>query len=306
MHIAWDDVQLFLAVAERGSLSGAARALGITQPTASRRLAQLEASLGDTLFARSVDGAALTAFGERLLDPARQMAEWAGEIGRAAERGDRSPEGVVRITAAPGVAADFLAPFAVFAREQLPGVRLEVISRVEYVDLARREADLALRMVRPPQKELTVLASRSFAVGAFAARGYVEALPAGYGPADLAYVGWSPPFEHLSPNPELSKLLPGFRPAFASDDYLVQLRAAEEGAGVIFLGCIEHRFSRPSSLVQLELDLGRKLTSSTHLVCAKSALDIPRVRAVAELIARELERAVVDRPRQPAPKRRSR
>src|SRR5262245_10922481 len=110
MNIPWDDLRLFLAIAETGSLSAAARQLGVTQPTASRRLADVEALLGDVLFARSVDGAKLTAFGERLVEPARRMAEWAGEVERAAERGDTSPRGVVRITAPPGIAFDFLAP----------------------------------------------------------------------------------------------------------------------------------------------------------------------------------------------------
>ncbi len=300
MNIPWDDVQLFLAVAESGSLSGAARALSVTQPTASRRLAQLEATLGDTLFARSVEGAVLTAFGERLLEPARRLAEWAGEIDRAAERRDRSPQGVVRITAAPGVAHDVLAPFSVFVRQKLPGVRLEVVSKVEYIDLARREADLALRMHRPAQKDLTVLASISYGVGAFASRDYVARLGKGYGPADLDWIGWAPPLEHLPPNPELARLIPGFRPAFACDDFLVQLKAAEEGAGAIFLGRVRHRFSRPTTLVELAVDLGRAITSSTHLVCAKSALDIPRVRAVAELLAAELEHTVTDLPRKRA------
>jgi DNA-binding transcriptional LysR family regulator len=83
-------------------------------------------------------------------------------------------------------------------------------------------------------------------------------------------------------------LIPGFRPAFASDDFIVQRRAAEAGAGAIFLGKVRHRFSEPSSLVPLGLDLGPHARSSLHLVCAKSALAVSRVRAVAELLAEEL------------------
>src|SRR3954469_22988332 len=142
MDIEWNDVRLFLAIAELGSLSEAARQLGIGQPTASRRLGELEHRLGYALFRRSVDGAKLTAEGERWIEPARHMAEWAGELQHAAERGDASPRGVVRITAPPGVAYDFLAPFAASLREKHPQLWLEVHSRVEYLDLTRREADL--------------------------------------------------------------------------------------------------------------------------------------------------------------------
>ena len=82
MDISWDDARLFLAIAETGSFSGAARRLRIGQPTVSRRLAALEYAVGATLFRRSVDGAALTAAGERLVLPAKKMAEWAGELHR--------------------------------------------------------------------------------------------------------------------------------------------------------------------------------------------------------------------------------
>lgn len=82
------------------------------------------------------------------------------------------------------------------------------------------------------------------------------------------------------------KLIPDFRPAFASDDFLVQLRAAESGLGAIFLGRARHRFS-DSKLVELNVDTGN-IRRTIHLVCAKTALDIPRVRAVADLLIAEL------------------
>ena len=104
MHIPWEEVQLFLAIAEARSVTAAARRLRITQPTASRRLSALESLLGERLFVRSVEGVAPTPFAERMLEPARRMAEWAAEIDRAAARAETSPRGVVRITAPPGVA----------------------------------------------------------------------------------------------------------------------------------------------------------------------------------------------------------
>jgi DNA-binding transcriptional LysR family regulator len=293
MHIPWDEVQLFLALAEGGSVTSAARRLQITQPTASRRLTQLEATLGEPLFSRSVEGIALTAYGERLLEPARRMAEWAGEVDRAADRREITPRGVVRITAPPGIAADFLAPFAVWIRTKLPEVQLAVRASVDYLDLARREADLAMRFQRPTQRELVTLGTLELEVGAFAAPSYVRTLKRGYGVADVAWIAWAPPMDHLSPNPELAALLPGFTPAFASDDFLVQQAAAEAGAGAMFLGRVTHRFSR-ASLVELDLDLGR-VPRALHLVCAKSALDIPRVRAVADLLVAELGRTAAPR-----------
>ncbi|HKO94149.1 MAG TPA: LysR family transcriptional regulator [Polyangiaceae bacterium] len=288
MELEWDDVRLFLAIAEHGSLTEAARRLKVGQPTVSRRLGELEQRLGYALFQRGVAGAELTSLGERWLDPARHMAEWAGELLRTAERADSTPSGVVRISAPPGVAYDFVAPFARALRERYPQLALEVSSRVEYVDLARREADLALRTREPTQRDLTCVATLTHRNDAFVAPSYRQRLPQRPRLDQIAWIAWAPPFDQLSPNPELSALLPDFRPAFAADDFIVQRRAAEEGVGAIFLGCVRHRYSRPSELVPLGLELGAHARSALHLVCAKSALGVPRVRAVAELLAEEL------------------
>src|SRR5262245_1894299 len=122
--LSWDDVRLFLAIAEEGSLSRAAKRLRVGQPTISRRLADLEQQLGYPLFKRKVEGAMLTSAGKRLLDPARKMADWAGEVARAAGQGETgAPRGTVRVTAPPSVAFDFVAPFAVKLREKHPEIQ---------------------------------------------------------------------------------------------------------------------------------------------------------------------------------------
>lgn len=301
MHVPWDDLQLFLAVADARSLTAAARKLRITQPTASRRLQELEARLGEPLFVRGVSGTALTSYGERLLEPARRMAEWAGEVERVAEHAEVGAKGVVRLTAPPGIAFDFVAPFAAWLREREPELRLEVLSTIQYLDLARREADLALRIAKPTQRDLLVLASVEMDVEAMASPAYVARLPPKPSFADVDWIGWAPPFDHISPNPELAQRIPGFRPSFASDDFLVQLRALSAGLGAMFLTKPWHRFAMPGlELARVPVALP-PLRRPMHLVCAKSALDVPRVRLVAELLVREIERP---RPRR-APRQRA-
>lgn len=291
MHIAWDDVQLVVAIADGGSLSAAARALRTTQPTVSRRLAELEATLGEPLFKRTVDGTTPTAVGERLLGPARRMAEAAAEVAHAADDVDPRPRGVVRVSAAPGMAHAFLAPVAAHLRARLPDVRLEVVATTRYVDLVRREADLALRLQTPARRsearELEVLAAVEHPVAAFATAAYIATLPRGYGLADVGWIGWCPPFEQLPPNPQLAAAIPGFSPAFAADDYLVQLRAAECGAGAIVLSRFRYHREPPTPLVELALPLPAPPTKM-HLVAARASLAIPRVRAVADVLAAEL------------------
>ncbi len=292
MHIPWGDLELILAVADAGSLSAAAKTLRVTQPTISRRLAELEGEVGEPLFTRTVDGTSLTSFGERMVEPARRMADAARDVDLAATGADTKPRGVVRLTAPPGVAVNLVAPFAALARERLPEVRLEVISTVSYLDLARREADLGLRIApldRPSaRRDLVTLASFQHGVAAFATKEYAATLPRGFGFADVGWIAWAPPFEHVSPNPQLAAIIPGFRPVFASDDYLVQLRAAEAGVGAILLGRFRRPRALPTPLVELKLDLGT-VTTSLHLVCARSSLAIPRVKAVADLLAKEIE-----------------
>jgi DNA-binding transcriptional LysR family regulator len=291
MHIPWGDVQLVLAIADAGSLSAAARTLRLTQPTVSRRLADLEAELGEALFLRAVDGTTPTSFGERLLEPARRMAEAAAEVDHAVAETDQQPRGVVRLSAAPGMAHAFVAPFAGWLRTKLPVVRLEVVSTTRYVDLVRREADLAIRWQstsrRDTQRDLEVLATVEHPVVAYASPAYVATLPRGYTLRDVAWIGWCPPLDQLPPNPQLAASIPGFAPAFSSDDYLVQHRGAETGAGAIVQTKLRYRLAPPSLLVELDLALGVP-PAKTHLVAARASLAIPRGGAVAELLAKEL------------------
>lgn len=184
------------------------------------------------------------------------MSEWAAEVNRTAERVETTPRGSVRITASPGVAFDFLAPFAAWLRAKLPEVHLEVISTIEYLDLSRRAADLALRFAAPVQRDVQTLATLDVEVAPFASEAYAKSLPRGYGMKDVRWIAWAPPLDHLSPNPELARLIPGFTPAFASDDFLVQQRAAESGLGAIFLGRVEHRLITTPRLVELDVDFG--------------------------------------------------
>lgn len=286
-NLPWADLELFLAVAETGSFSGAARRLKVTQPTVSRRIAALEESLGRPLFQRNVEGARLSPEGERLLPAAEQMARWAAEVQRSMASWSDALEGVVRIAAPPGIAYDLLVPLARDLRDKLPGVRIELLTGVEHVDLTRGQADLAVRTRAPTQSDLMVPVALRAELGVFVSREYARSLRrrcrAPFAIADLDWITWSYPNEHLTPRPQLEQLIPGFRPAFASNDYLAQQRAVTLGLGAMILARTYHPHQSTGRLVELPVELPLP-TTEVYVVCAKTMRWVPRVQAVIQAL----------------------
>lgn len=282
MTLPWADLEVFLAVAETRSFSAAARRLGVTQPTVSRRIAALEESLGRALFQRNVEGARLTSEGERLLPAAEQMARWAAEVERSIETWSDTAEGTVRIAAPPGLAFDLLVPFARELRTSLPRIQLELLTGIEHVDLSRGQADIALRTRRPAQSDLEVVFAGQADLGVFVAPAYacrLERLPCPVPLAALDWITWSYPNEHLPPRKQLEQLIPNFRPVFASNDYLAQLRALTLGLGAMILGRTQHPDQCTGPLYEVRVDLPLPKTEF-FLVCAKTMRWVPRVQAV--------------------------
>ena len=150
----WTRLRAFLVTAEEGSLSAASRALGLTQPTLGRQVAALEEELGVALFERTGRGQRLTPSGLDLLEHAREMGEAARRVSLAASGRAEAVEGTIRISASEIYAAHLLPPILAELRRAHPGVELEIVASNAVSDLRRREADIAVRHVRPEQPEL--------------------------------------------------------------------------------------------------------------------------------------------------------
>lgn len=150
----WNHIRAFLATAETGSLSAAARQLGQTQPTLSRQIAALEADLGVMLFERIGRALQITQAGLELLDHTREMGQAANHIALTASGQAQSIEGLVRITASDIMSAYILPDLLRELRAQAPRLRIDVIASNDIRDLMRREADIAIRHVRPDQPDL--------------------------------------------------------------------------------------------------------------------------------------------------------
>ena len=150
----WNQVRAFLATAEEGSLSAAARALGQTQPTLSRQVAALEEELGVTLFERAGRAMALTTAGMELLEHVKVMAEAANRISLSASGQSQVIEGRVAITATENVASQQLPAIVKKIHTIAPNIQIDILPSNEVQDLTRREADISIRHARPEQPDL--------------------------------------------------------------------------------------------------------------------------------------------------------
>lgn len=154
VNFDWNQARAFLVTAEEGSLSAAARALGLTQPTLGRQVAALETALNVTLFERVGKSLTLTQPGLELLDHVRSMGQAAGRISLAASGQSQAIEGHVSITASDILSAYALPPVLARLRDMAPKIELEIVASNTIRDLTRREADIAIRHVRPDQPDL--------------------------------------------------------------------------------------------------------------------------------------------------------
>jgi len=173
-RLDWNQLRAFLETAETGSLSAAARKLGLTQPTLSRQVAAIELSMGVTLFERVGKAMVLTPTGLDLLEHARAMGTAAEALSLAATGRSQAVGGVVSVSASDAVAAHLLPPLVRQLRQQEPGIAIDVISTNALSDLQRREADIAIRHVKPEQPDLIARLIREGAASFYASQEWVK------------------------------------------------------------------------------------------------------------------------------------
>lgn len=170
----WALIRVFLAVAEAGSLGAAARLLGLSQPTLSRRLRALEDAFGGPLFRRHARGFELTDTGAALLPDARAMRDAAARFALSASGHETPLAGTVRISASRIMASLILPPMLCDLRAALPDCEVELHASDSTDNLLFQEADIAIRMYRPAQEALIARSVGTLPIGLFASQGYVD------------------------------------------------------------------------------------------------------------------------------------
>ena len=281
----WNLVQSFLAVVETGSLSGAARRLGVSQPTLSRQMTALGDSVGAELFVRFARGLRLTDAGAALVEPAQKMRAAAQALSLAAVGQTQQLDGTVRLTASEMTAAYLLPPLLAQLRQQNPQIQIELVASNREENLLEREADIALRHVRPKQGGLIARRVVDLPMQAYAHRDYLAARG---GRAtlerlrDYDWVGLD----------RSDLLLRGFNKAgmkvdreffgFRCDNQIVCWQAALSGMGIYFAA---ERVAQAWPFMEVALPDGMVTPMPLWLVTHRELRQSARIRRVFDFLA---------------------
>ena len=283
-NLDWSLVRAFVTVAETGSLSAAARTLGVSQPTLGRQVRSLEAALGTDLFHRHARGFAPTDTARALLPAARAMRDAAADLALAAEGRAQTLAGTVRIAASVVMSARHLPPIAAAIRAAEPGISIEIVASDVSTNLMWREADIAVRMFRPTQLDLVTRHIGDLALGFFAARAYLDrrAPPQSFTDPGHDRIGFD----------RNSAIVDGFAAAghpvarddFAvrTDDQVAYLELVRAGCGI---GIVQTLIGRADPDLS-ELDFGITLPTLPLWLTAPQAIRAtPRIARVWDMLA---------------------
>jgi DNA-binding transcriptional LysR family regulator len=285
----WDDLKVFAAIAATGSLTGAAAQLRLSQPTVGRRLQALEECLGAALLERTPRGMQLTPKGEALLPLVQQM-EQAGEaIDRAAPGLADLPAGTVRVTAGPW-SCRFMARRLPELSAMLPGIEVELFSEMGFANLARREADIAIRNRRPSEGRLAARRLPEPAYAVHAARHYVDHNPAALTDERYLQCAWIGFDDSYPSAPTLvwvrNKI--GRWPHVRCSHSATIFDALVGGAGLALVPCFAG--AEDPSLVRLTPPIDELRSDGLWMAVHEDMRHQPRVRLVADSIAALFER----------------
>ena len=293
MEMEWSDLRIFLAVARAGTLGAAARTTGQSQPTMGRRLRALEEDLGHVLLLRTSKGFLLTDEGRAALAYAERIEEAAVGLERRIAGHEHQLEGLVRISSSDWFGSTILAPVLAELGRPHPGIVVELLTDARPYSLARREADLAFRIV--PFREPDVVGRRLITIpyAVYASR---QARPSTRDLRRARLVTMNTAFADMPDATWLRRVLPDAPIAFQSNSREVQARLCAQGAGIAVL-------PRPlgDAMPELvEVDLGEPPPSrDTYVGYHRDLRRVMRLRATLDLVIERL------RPPAPAARRRA-
>jgi len=284
----WNRARAFLVTAEEGSLSAAAKALDLTQPTVGRQVSALEAELGISLFERTNSGLVLTKSGADLMVEVKTMADAATNLSRLASGHVDTVEGIVCISATEMVAAFILPPIIEKLRQQWPRIEIEIIASSDTSDLSRREADIAIRNYRPKQQELIAKRVQNTIGHFYAAKSYLKNLEHQQSPKDLnnaVFLGVDRSNSVISYLNKFGFELNSSNFPLIVANHLVQWEMVKHGSGIGFMMA---EIGNAEPLVERVLPTFPAFETETWLVAHRELKNSRRLRVVFDYLADEL------------------
>lgn len=236
----WDDLRYVLVLARAGTLARTAAALRVDQSTVRRRLDALEESLGGTLVDRQRLGWTLTPLGEQVVVHAERLESEVAEIGRLAGASEDRPEGRVVVTAGEAVMAELLVPYLAGFGARFPGIALDLRVSNQVLDLARGEADIAVRLVRPKERALTARQVGTLAYALYGSPDYIARRGRPLSADDLRGHTFVTYDRTLAASPEgrwLAALVASTAIAVTSSSPFAIIAAARAGFGLATIAC---------------------------------------------------------------------
>ncbi|TPP11576.1 LysR family transcriptional regulator [Rhizobium glycinendophyticum] len=278
-HISWDHYRTFLAVLDTGSLSAAARSLGLTQPTAGRHIEALEQAFGGPLFLRGPQGLLPTEKASAMHGHARSMAAMSASLARIASGDMEGVRGTVRISASEVIAIEALPKIFAELQDRHPDLEIELSASDTVEDLLNQEADIAVRMTTPQQNALLSRHIGRLPMGFFAHRLYLErhGRPTDLtGLSDHRLIGFDRQLAYIRDILKDNPVLADLRFRFRADSNLAQLAAIRAGIGI---GVCQVALGRADPDL-VEVLPGRiDLALETYVVMHESLKTTPRYRA---------------------------
>lgn len=281
-RLVWDDLRALLAVARHGTLSEASLRMGIGIATLSRRIERLETALALPVFQRSQTGYQLTEEGAALIEQAEAMEAAAHNLTQGAQAQARL-SGKVRLATAENLATALILPYMPRFRAAHPDIMVEIVTDIATANLQRRDADLALRMVKPQRGNLTLRRLGTLGYGLYASAEYAaRRKPPAQGGAydDDALIGWDEGHAHLPAATWVQRQLRARRPALTTTSLATQIAATKAGLG---LAVLPHFLAKEVGLICVQADLG--VDQPIWLVIHSDLTASPRVRALADFLA---------------------
>jgi DNA-binding transcriptional LysR family regulator len=280
----WDDLKYFLAVARTGSITKAARSLRTSAATVSRRVATLEKKVHVRLLDRKPNGYSLTDSGEAVRLKAEEIEQAILAVERDVVGRDLRPSGVVRVTTGDDVAAVVIAPRLPDFVRRCPDISLEIIASFDVANLARRDADVALRTVRPMQGDFFIRQAGWWELGLYATKAYARTRDLRPGATDLSnadIITWNQDYLHLGGGQWLAEHARSSRIVLAANSRLIQQAACKAGIGVAILPCLSA--DRDPDLIRL-LPPERVRSVKLWLVVHRDIAHTARVRTVMDFL----------------------